>query len=126
METIRVLMESDFPLSVCQVPAVEETTAGASRSTQSPSSSSAPAITRYSQVMNQDDLVHFLCNQLLAKFAELKDMEARLKTAESAAQVAAEREDFILSDLASTVSELDCKFIGSVVFLGCLEHYILL
>ena len=54
-----------------QIPAVEETTAGASSSTQSPASSSAPDITRYSQVQTQEDLVCFLCNKLLEKSEEL-------------------------------------------------------
>ena len=57
-------------------------------------------------------------NQLLEKSAELKDMEARLKTAESTAQRAAEREDFILSELAAIVSDLDCKFVVSIVSSG--------
>ena len=61
--------------------------------------------------MNQDDLVRFLRTKLLEKSEELKGVEAHLKAVESTAQVAAEREDFILSELAAIVSDLDCKFI---------------
>ena len=59
--------------------------------------------------------MHFLRNKLLEMPEGLKGMEARLKTAKSIAQVAAEREDFILSELAAIVSDVDCKFVVSVV-----------
>ena len=103
-------MDSIFPLCLHQVSAVEEPTTGASSSDQYPPSPDTPAITRYSQVQNQDDLVRFLRTKLLEQSEELKGMEAQLKTAELTVQVTAEREDFVLSELATIVGDLDCKF----------------
>ena len=73
--------------------------------------------------------MRFLRTKLLEKSEELKGIEARLRAAESKEQVSAEREDFILSELAAIVSDLDYKFIvllfprvlGALLFLMALR-----
>ena len=69
-----------------------------------------PVITRFSQVQSNDDLVRFLRTKLKEKSEEIKGLEAQLRATESKEQVAAERENFILSELAAIVGDLDCKF----------------
>ena len=65
-----------FPLYFRQVPAVGEPSTGTGSSTQSPPLAEIPVISRFSQVQNKDDLVHFLRAKLMEKSEQIKGLEA--------------------------------------------------
>ena len=66
-------------------------------------------LSRYSQVQSQDDLVQLLRTKINEKVQQVKDLEAELKMAQSWEQLANDREDFLLNELAAQVSDLGCK-----------------
>lgn len=79
-------------------------------------------LSRYSEVHSQDDLVRFLRTRINEKVKRVKDLEGELKTAQSREQLANDREDFLLNELAAQVSDLDCnKFRSSPVLFQLLH-----
>ena len=62
-------------------------------------------------------MVRFLHTKLADKVNQVKELEKQLKAAYSKQQIADDREEFLLNELAAQVSELDCKF---VICSGCL------
>ena len=65
---------------------------------------------------SQEDMIRFLRTKLEEKAQRVKDLEAELKESHSKEQVASDREDFLLNELAAQVHDLDCK---SQLFLCC-------
>ena len=55
-------------------------------------------------------MVRFLRTKLIEKANQVKELERQLEAANSKLQVADDREEFLLNELATQVSALDCKF----------------
>ena len=61
-------------------------------------------------------MVRFLRTKLADKVNQVKELEKQLETANSKLQIADDREEFLLNELAAQVSDLDCKF---ATYSGC-------
>ena len=73
-------------------------------------------LTRFSEVQSPEEWVRFLRTRLDEKVKRVKELEGELKACQSREQLANDREQFLLTELAEQVSDLDCKF---ATFSGC-------
>ena len=97
---------------VAQGPSASPSNAG----TAETDSSGFVPLTRYSEVKSDEHMVRFLRTKLADKVNRVKELENQLKAAYSKEQLADDREEFILNELAAQVSDLDCK---SATYSGC-------